>query len=104
VSGAPLPYAATGVNSLTARTPRARHDSRMYSGSPDVATMPVLTCDPRENVPNGYLFNPACFALPELGTNGNYNMPYMKAQPYWNLDLSLFKNFSLGGDKSSSSG
>jgi hypothetical protein len=61
--------------------------------------MPVLTCDPRENVPSGYLFNPACFALPELGSNGNYNMPYMKAQSYKNVDLSLFKNFDLGGDK-----
>ena len=66
---------------------------------PDVPTMPVLTCDPRDNVPDGYLFNPACFALPELGTNGNYNMPYMKAQPYKNVDLSLFKNFDLGGDR-----
>jgi hypothetical protein len=23
----------------------------------------------------------------------------MKAQPYWNIDLSLFKNFNLGGAK-----
>jgi hypothetical protein len=45
------------------------------------------------------MFNPSCFALPKVGTNGNYNLPYMKAQPYWNLDLSLFKNFRLGGDK-----
>jgi Carboxypeptidase regulatory-like domain len=102
VSGAPLPYSSglsanfglTGTNAAGTSI-----DSRMYSGSPDVPTMPVLTCDPRDNVPDGYLFNPACFALPELGTNGNYNMPYMKAQSYKNVDLSLFKNFDLGGDR-----
>jgi hypothetical protein len=26
-------------------------------------------------------------------------MPYMKAQDYLNFDFSVFKNFSLGGDK-----
>jgi hypothetical protein len=100
VSGAPLPYIndvnfdLQGTNELGESI-----DARMYSGSPQVPVMPVVTCDPREGVPDGYMFNPACFALPAKGTNGNYNMPYMKAQPYWNLDLSLFKNFSLGGDK-----
>ena len=26
-------------------------------------------------------------------------MPYMKAQSFWNVDLSLFWNIDLGGDK-----
>jgi hypothetical protein len=100
VSGAPLPYANSVNFNLQGTNAAGQNiDSRMYSGSPDVPTMPVLTCDPRDNVPNGYMFNPACFALPEVGTNGNYNMPYMKAQSYKNVDLSLFKNFDLGGDK-----
>jgi outer membrane receptor protein involved in Fe transport len=64
-----------------------------------VPTQPVLTCNPAENVPNGYVVNPACFAAPTAGSNGNYNMPYMKAQSYFNTDLSLFKNFDLGGEK-----
>jgi hypothetical protein len=100
VSGAPLPY----VNSVNFSLQGTNEfgdsiDSRAYSGSPDVPVLPVITCDPRDNTPDGYMFNPACFALPELGTNGNYNMPYMKGQAYWNLDLSVFKNFDLGGDK-----
>src|SRR5439155_13206534 len=33
------------------------------------------------------------------GSERNYILPYMKAQPYWNVDLSLFKNFNLGGAK-----
>jgi hypothetical protein len=101
VSGAPLPYSAAGVNfNLQGTNELGQNiDSRLYSGSPDIPTMPVVTCDPRENVPSGYLFNPACFALPAVGTNGNYNMPYMKAQSYKNLDLSLFKNFAIGGER-----
>jgi hypothetical protein len=104
VSGAPLPYGAgggIGANfSLQGTNELGQNiDSRLYSGSPDVPTMPVLTCDPTEGVPSGYLINPACFALPAVGTNGNYNFPYMKAQSYYNTDLSLFKNFNLGGER-----
>jgi hypothetical protein len=55
-------------------------------------------------VPSGYMFNPACFAAPSPGANGSYMMPYMKAQPYFNNDLSLFKNFKLGGDRSPAPG
>ena len=100
VSGAPLPY-INDVNFGIQGTNENGDsiDSRMYSGSPNVPVMPVVTCDPRDNVPDGYMFNPSCFALPAVGTNGNYNLPYMKAQPYWNVDLSLFKNFDLGGDR-----
>jgi hypothetical protein len=73
--------------------------NELFTGTPDVAVMPLLTCDPRENVPDGYLVNPACFAPPAPGQNGFYNLPYMKGQPYWNVDLAVFKNFDLGGDK-----
>jgi carboxypeptidase family protein len=66
------------------------------TGSPDVTPQPKLTCDPTENIPSGYLFNPACFAAPGVGDNGNYVFPYIKGNAYSNLDLSLFKNFSIG--------
>jgi hypothetical protein len=26
-------------------------------------------------------------------------LPYMKGQPYWNVDMAVFKSFDLGGDK-----
>ena len=42
------------------------------------------------------MFNPACFAAPSVGANGNYIFPYLKGNAYWNQDLSLFKNFSIG--------
>ena len=57
---------------------------------------PALTCDPSKDVPNGYMFNVSCFAAPSVGQNGNYIMPYIKGNAYKGLDLSLFKNFSLG--------
>jgi hypothetical protein len=58
--------------------------------------MPVLTCDPRDDVPEGYLFNPACFAAPRPGENGSARQPYIKGQPYSNHDLSLAKSFPMG--------
>jgi hypothetical protein len=102
VSGAPLPYSATGTNFAIQGTNSQGIDlgnSRYFSGSPNVNTQPILTCDPSANVPSGYVVNPSCFAAPLQGSNGTYNMPYMKAQSYHNVDLSLFKNFDLGGEK-----
>jgi len=50
-------------------------------------------------VASGYLFNPSCFSAPSAGQNGTWVYPYIKGQAYWNHDLSVFKNFSLGGEK-----
>ena len=101
VDGAPLPYIATGNNfNLTGTGPGGYDlDAATITGSTDSAAQPVLTCNPAEGVPSGYLINPGCFAAPSPGQNGSYNMPYMKAQSYFNADLSLFKNFDLGGDR-----
>jgi hypothetical protein len=69
------------------------------NGSPDIPVQPVITCDPRKNVPDGYLFNPSCFAPPEVGQLGTFIFPYIKGQAYTNHDLSLFKNFSIANGK-----
>jgi hypothetical protein len=66
------------------------------TGSPDVYAMPVLVCDPRDDVPDGYLFNPACFTAPLPGANGSARQPYVKGQPYYGNDLSLAKSFAMG--------
>jgi hypothetical protein len=101
VSGSPLPIAGAGTNfNMQGTLPDGRDiGNALITGSADIPAQPLLTCDPRANVPSGYLFNNACFAAPSPGSNGNYVLPYMKAQPYWNVDTSLFKNFSLGGAK-----
>jgi hypothetical protein len=101
ISGSPLPYGDGSTNFRITGTNEFGDDinGQRYSGSTDIPVQPLLTCDPRSGIPDGFMFNPACFALPQVGTNGTYNMPYMKAQSYWNTDLSLFKNFSLGGER-----
>jgi hypothetical protein len=93
VSGAPL----TGNFSINGTTTGGVNiDYQHITGSTAVAPYALLTCDPSKNVPSGYLFNPACFAAPTPGNNGNYVIPYIKTQPYWDVDLSLFKNFPIG--------
>jgi hypothetical protein len=100
VSGAPLPVVNNSNFDIQGTLADGSDiSSTLITGSSQIRVQPVLTCDPRDNVPSGFLFNNACFAAPSPGHNGNYIMPYMKAQPYWNVDLSLFKNFSLGGAK-----
>ncbi len=97
VSGVPLQassnynFGITGTNADGVTI-----DAAHIAGSSDLAAFPVLTCDPSKNIPDGYMFNPACFAAPTAGVNGNYVWPYIQGNSYKNLDLSLFKNFSVG--------
>ncbi len=101
VSGSPLPNASGSINFNMTGTLAggAKISNQLINGSPQISAQPVLTCDPKSGVPSGFMFNPACFAAPSPGANGSYMMPYMTAQSYFNNDLSLFKNFKLGGDK-----
>ncbi len=95
VSGAPL-MGGFGMHGTTAEGVSISNTS--ITGSPDVFAMPVLVCDPRSDVPDGYLFNPACFTAPSPGANGSARQPYFKGQPYHNHDLSLAKSFPIGGN------
>ena len=99
VSGAPLPTRRRDTN-FACRAPSPMGvDSATPATSParrNRAAQPVLTCDPRQDVPSGYSSTPRCFAAPLPGENGNYIFPYIKGQAYSNHDLSLFKNFRLG--------
>jgi len=93
VSGAPL-MGWFGMQGTTAGGVAIMNET--ITGSPDVYAMPVLVCDPRDDVPDGYLFNPACFAAPTPGANGSARQPYIKGQPFHNHDLSLAKSFPMG--------
>lgn len=100
VSGAPLqPLAGTGVNfGLTGTLANgAAISNQAISGSPAIAAMPVLTCDPRNGTTGDQIINPSCFALPSSGKNGNYIFPDMRGPAYMNHDLGLFKNFKISG-------
>jgi hypothetical protein len=101
IRGAPLqPLAATGVNFGLAGTAAGGTElggGAAITGSPDIAVMPILTCDPREGVSGDQILNPSCFALPTAGNNGNYIFPDLRGPAYTNHDFALFKNFPFGG-------
>ncbi len=67
----------------------------IITGSPTISMQPVLTCDPRKGLANNQYINGSCFAPPSPGHNGSFIFPYLKAPPFWNSDLSLFKNFQI---------
>lgn len=96
ISGAPLqPLASTGVNFGLGGTlaDGTAISNQAITGSPSIAAMPVLTCDPMKGATGDQLFNPNCFALPSPGNNGSYIMPDLRGPAYMNHDFGLFKNF-----------
>ncbi len=98
ISGAPLqPLAGTGVNFGLSGTlaDGTAISNALITGSPSIAAMPVITCDPRSGVTGDQIFNPNCFALPSPGKNGSYIMPDLRGPAYMNHDLGVFKNFKF---------
>ena len=70
------------------RPSRARPTSTPCRCSPATrgTTCPTATCS-----------TPRASRRPRPAQNGNSSQPYIKGQPYNNHDLSLFKNFPIGG-------
>lgn len=71
-------------------------------GTPSVTVQPVVTCNPKENLPKGVnssgartFINGSCFSLPPIGQNGTFNLPDIHGPMYFNSDLTLFKNFKI---------
>jgi hypothetical protein len=71
-------------------------ESQSILGTPDVNLQPVLTCNPRSGLAAHQYLNPSCFALPALGTNGQYIEPYAHGPAFFDSDLTLEKGFRLG--------
>ena len=98
ISGAPLQaLATTGANfGLTGTFANGTAiTNQAITGSPQIAAMPVLTCDPTSDLRGEEIFNPRCFALPAPGQNGSYIFPDLRGPSYLNHDFGLFKNFSV---------
>jgi hypothetical protein len=98
VSGAPL-QASRGANFDLSGTTAGGVEisSTRITGSPDIPAQPVLTCDPRGS--GDVRIRAECFATPSPGQNGNYIFPNATSQWYVNHDLSVFKNFPVGGNR-----
>jgi len=71
-------------------------ESQSILGTPDVNLQPVLTCNPRSHLGSHQYLNPSCFALPAIGTNGQYIEPYAHGPAFFNSDLTLEKGFAMG--------
>jgi hypothetical protein len=98
VSGASLTAQDPNLNTQGTTAKGTTINGPNISGSADVGAFPVIVCDPNEGVPSGYFLNPACYGAPSPGQNGNYVSPTIRGPWYQNHNLSLFKNFSLGGE------
>jgi hypothetical protein len=75
-------------------------ESQSILGTPDVNLQPVLTCNPGKGLAQHQYLNPNCFALPAIGTNGQYIEPYAHGPAFFDSDLTLEKSFGLGGHRS----
>lgn len=80
-------------------------DSITQLGTPSVAVQPVITCDPKFNLPgikNGAktFINGNCFTLPAPGTNGSFQLPDIHGPMYFNSDLTLIKNVHIRENQS----
>jgi len=56
---------------------------------------PNVVGDPNQNVPEGLAFNPAAFAVPELGTFGNAGRNIVRGDGFQSVDLSVFKRTAI---------
>lgn len=99
VSGTPFELSLTGLGNLGARlvgSPTANAGN--LSG---LQPRFLLVGDPHaDGGTNGSQINPAAFAVPAVGDTGPYPRNYLRSPGWNNHDLSVFKNFPLGGEVS----
>ena len=70
-------------------------------GTPNIALMPVLTCDPKQGLAEHQFINPNCYSFPkQIGQNGPTTQPVVYGPSYFNSDLAIFKNFKITEKKS----
>jgi hypothetical protein len=69
--------------------------SSVWLGSSDYLLQPVVVCDPRTNLKKDQFVNGSCFALPQQGTQGWWNLPDNHGPAYFRWDLSVFKTFNI---------
>ena len=70
-------------------------DPTYFGTDESLPIMPVLTCNPTKNLAKNQLLNGTCFAAPAVGSQGGKAYPYMKATPYYNSDLAIYRTFHI---------
>jgi hypothetical protein len=74
--------------------------SRSITGSPDIGARLLLTGDPTGDRTRTAWFDPSILQLPEIGSLGFGPRQYLSNPGLNNHDLSIYKNFVLGGGDS----
>jgi len=83
-----VPASLTGVNSaLSAKT--------YFGTDAPLPILPVLTCNPTSGLVHNQRVNGNCFMLPNIGSQGGQNFPYMSATPYFDNDLAIERTFHI---------
>jgi hypothetical protein len=75
--------------------------SQSITGSPDYGARMLLTCDPTGSRSREQWFDPSCLQLPDIGSAGYGPRNYMSNPGINNWDLSIYKNFPIGGGDTS---
>jgi hypothetical protein len=91
-----------GMNLNSATIPGTTYDISNVSllGTPDIQLNPILTCNPRANLGPHQYINANCFAMPtQIGQNGPTILPPIYGPGFFDMDLGLFKNFSITESK-----
>jgi hypothetical protein len=99
-TGAMLQFNSTGNNYNLGNTLPKGSTNITYTGTPDMAAMPVLTCNPNSSLGASQYLNPSCFAMPAPGRNGAIVEPESFGPGFFNADMSLFKTFQISEHKS----
>jgi len=88
--------AGTTFMGQTLQNPVQASDQNIL-GTPDITLMPRVTCDPRGGLHSGQYINGNCFApFATPGQQGSYIFPTLTGPGFFNTDLSVFKNFTIG--------
>ncbi len=69
-------------------------------GTPDVVIVPNITCNPAAHTAARQYVNAACFQLPQVGTNGPSQYPYIHGPGFLDTDITATKDFRFGEHQS----
>ena len=68
----------------------------VWLGTPDLQLMPTIKGNPGKGAQKNQFINPTAFGVPMPQTNGVYRLPYLRGPAYFDHDVTLLKNFTMG--------
>jgi hypothetical protein len=99
--GMGLQYTNLPANAKAEGITNALGDQTYFGTDENIPIMPVLTCNPTNNLAAHQVLNGTCFTAPALAGgltvsgNGGFKYPYMSTTPYFDNDLALYRTFHV---------